>query len=394
MNDRRAHEGWRAVGLWARQRFMALDQPLFFIFCGLVGLSLLAVYSASHHDPERFFSHARNLALAGLIMFVIAQVPANWLQKTAIPLYATGLVLLLAVELFGQTTKGATRWLDLGITRIQPSDLMKIAMPLMLAWVVHQRDGLKTARDWVVIVLLLLLPVALILRQPDLGTAILVAASGIFVIYLAGLPWRLIGIVAGGALALILLLVTFGDQACAPGVDWPGLREYQRQRVCTLLDPTRDPLGKGFHIIQSMIAVGSGGIWGKGWLKGTQAQLDFIPERETDFIFSGFAEEFGFLGALLLTALYIGLVLRSLWVSLGAPTIFGRLLAASLALTAFTYAFVNLAMVTGLLPVVGVPLPFVSYGGTALVTLGVGIGLIMSVARDRSRVTQGFSLQG
>jgi rod shape determining protein RodA len=394
MNDRRAHEGWRAVGLWARQRFMALDQPLFFIFCGLVGLSLLAVYSASHHDPERFFSHARNLALAGLIMFVIAQVPANWLQKTAIPLYATGLLLLVAVELFGQTTKGATRWLDLGITRIQPSELMKIAMPLMLAWLVHQRDGLKTTRDWVVIVLLLLLPVVLILRQPDLGTAILVAASGIFVIYLAGLSWRLIGIVAGSALALILLLIAFGDQACAPGVDWPGLREYQRQRVCTLLDPTRDPLGKGFHIIQSMIAVGSGGIWGKGWLKGTQAQLDFIPERETDFIFSGFAEEFGFLGALLLTALYIGLVLRSLWVSLGAPTIFGRLLAASLALTAFTYAFVNLAMVTGLLPVVGVPLPFVSYGGTALITLGVGMGLIMSVARDRSRVTQGFSLQG
>jgi rod shape determining protein RodA len=373
---------------------MALDQPLFFIFCGLVGLSLLAVYSASHHDPERFFSHARNLALAGLIMFVIAQVPANWLQKTAIPLYATGLLLLLAVEFFGQTSKGATRWLDLGITRIQPSELMKIAMPLMLAWLVHQRDGLKTVRDWAVIVLLLLLPVALILRQPDLGTAILVAASGIFVIYLAGLSWRLIGIVAGGALLLILLLIAFGDQVCAPGVDWPGLREYQRQRVCTLLDPTRDPLGKGFHIIQSMIAVGSGGIWGKGWLKGTQAQLDFIPERETDFIFSGFAEEFGFLGALLLTALYIGLVLRSLWVSLGAPTIFGRLLAASLALTAFTYAFVNLAMVTGLLPVVGVPLPFVSYGGTALVTLGVGIGLIMSVARDRSRVTQGFSLQG
>lgn len=394
MNDRRAHEGWRAVGLWARQRFMALDQPLFFIFCGLVGLSLLAVYSASHHDPERFFSHARNLALAGLIMFVIAQVPSNWLQKTAIPLYAIGLVLLIGVELFGQTTKGATRWLDLGVTRIQPSELMKIAMPLMLAWLVHQRDGLKTARDWVVIVLLLLLPVVLILRQPDLGTAILVAASGIFVIYLAGLSWRLIGVVVGGALVLVLLLIVFGDQACAPGVDWPGLREYQRQRVCTLLDPTRDPLGKGFHIIQSMIAVGSGGIWGKGWLKGTQAQLDFIPERETDFIFSGFAEEFGFLGALLLTALYIGLVLRSLWVSLGAPTIFGRLLAASLSLTAFTYAFVNLAMVTGLLPVVGVPLPFVSYGGTALITLGVGMGLIMSVARDRSRVTQGFSLQG
>ena len=393
MNDRRAHVGWRAASLWARQRFMALDQPLFFIFCGLVGLSLLAVYSASHHAPDRFLSHARNLALAATIMFVLAQVPANWLQKTAIPLYSVGLVLLIAVELFGDTSKGATRWLDLGITRIQPSEIMKIAMPLMLAWVVHQQDGLKTLGDWVLISLLLLIPVSLILRQPDLGTAILVAASGIFVIYLAGLPWRLIIAVAGTAVFLIGLLVLFGDQACAPGLDWPGLREYQRQRVCTLLDPTRDPLGKGFHILQSMIAVGSGGIWGKGWLNGTQAQLDFIPERETDFIFSGFAEEFGFLGALLLTSLYIGLVLRSLWISLGAPTIFGRLLAASLALTTFTYAFVNLAMVTGLLPVVGVPLPFVSYGGTALVTLGVGMGLIMSVARDRSRMTQGFSLQ-
>lgn len=394
MNDRRAHVGWRAAGLWARQRFMALDQPLFFIFCGLVGLSLLAVYSASHHEPDRFLSHVRNLALAATIMFVLAQVPANWLQKTAIPLYSMGLVLLIAVELFGDTSKGATRWLDLGITRIQPSEIMKIAMPLMLAWVVHQRDGLKTPSDWVVVSVLLLIPVSLILRQPDLGTAILVAASGIFVIYLAGLPWRLIIAVAGTAVLLIGLLVLFGDHACAPGVDWPGLREYQRQRVCTLLDPTRDPLGKGFHILQSMIAVGSGGIWGKGWLNGTQAQLDFIPERETDFIFSGFAEEFGFLGALLLTSLYIGLILRSLWVSLGAPTIFGRLLAASLALTTFTYAFVNLGMVTGLLPVVGVPLPFVSYGGTALVTLGVGMGLIMSVARDRSRMTQGFSLQG
>ena len=394
MNDRRAHVGWRAAGLWARQRFMALDQPLFFIFCGLVGLSLLAVYSASHHEPDRFLSHVRNLALAATIMFVLAQVPANWLQKTAIPLYSMGLVLLIAVELFGDTSKGATRWLDLGITRIQPSEIMKIAMPLMLAWFVHQRDGLKTPSDWVVVSVLLLIPVSLILRQPDLGTAILVAASGIFVIYLAGLPWRLIIAVAGTAVLLIGLLVLFGDHACAPGVDWPGLREYQRQRVCTLLDPTRDPLGKGFHILQSMIAVGSGGIWGKGWLNGTQAQLDFIPERETDFIFSGFAEEFGFLGALLLTSLYIGLILRSLWVSLGAPTIFGRLLAASLALTTFTYAFVNLGMVTGLLPVVGVPLPFVSYGGTALVTLGVGMGLIMSVARDRSRMTQGFSLQG
>jgi len=188
--------------------------------------------------------------------------------------------------------------------------------------------------------------------------------------------------------------VVFGDSLCTQGVDWPGIREYQKQRVCTLLDPHRDPLGKGFHILQSMTAVGSGGLWGKGWLKGTQAQLDFIPERDTDFIFAGFAEEFGFLGAAILVALYLALILRGLWISLGAPTPFGRLLSASLALTIFTYAFVNLGMVTGLLPVVGVPLPFMSYGGTALITLGVGLGLIMSIARDRSQVTQGFSLQG
>jgi rod shape determining protein RodA len=232
------------------------------------------------------------------------------------------------------------------------------------------------------------------LNQPDLGTAILVAASGIFVLYLAGMSWRLIALVGGGISLVLITLVVFGDSLCTAGVDWPGIREYQKQRVCTLLDPHRDPLGKGFHILQSMTAVGSGGLWGKGWLKGTQAQLDFIPERDTDFIFAGFAEEFGFLGAAILVALYLALILRGLWISLGAPTPFGRLLAASLALTIFTYAFVNLGMVTGLLPVVGVPLPFMSYGGTALITLGVGMGLIMSIARDRSQVTQGFSLQG
>ncbi len=394
MNDRRADEGWRAFSLWLRQRFFAMDQPLFFIFIGLAGLSLLAVYSASHEEPERFFNHLRNLVVAAFIMLMLAQIPSTWLQKVAIPLYGLGLVLLLAVALFGDTSKGATRWLDLGITRIQPSEIMKIAMPLMLAWVVQQREGLRTLRDWLVVAGLLAIPVLVILNQPDLGTAILVAASGIFVLYLAGMSWRLIALVGGGISIVLIILVVFGDSLCTQGVDWPGIREYQKQRVCTLLDPHRDPLGKGFHILQSMTAVGSGGLWGKGWLKGTQAQLDFIPERDTDFIFAGFAEEFGFLGAAILVALYLALILRGLWISLGAPTPFGRLLSASLALTIFTYAFVNLGMVTGLLPVVGVPLPFMSYGGTALITLGVGLGLIMSIARDRSQVTQGFSLQG
>ena len=394
MNDRRADEGWRAFSLWLRQRFFAMDQPLFFIFIGLAGLSLLAVYSASHEEPERFFNHLRNLVVAAFIMLMLAQIPSTWLQKIAIPLYGLGLLLLVAVALFGDTSKGATRWLDLGITRIQPSEIMKIAMPLMLAWVVQQREGLRTARDWLVVAGVLAIPVLFILKQPDLGTAILVAGSGLFVLYLAGMSWRLIGLVGGAIGIVLIVLVVFSDSLCTQGVDWPGIREYQKQRVCTLLDPHRDPLGKGFHILQSMTAIGSGGLWGRGWLKGTQAQLDFIPERDTDFIFAGFAEEFGFLGAAILVALYLALILRGLWISLGAPTPFGRLLSASLALTIFTYAFVNLGMVTGLLPVVGVPLPFMSYGGTALITLGVGLGLIMSIARDRSQVTQGFSLQG
>ena len=391
---RKAQTGWRAVTFWLKQRFDRLDQPLFWTMVGIFVVSLFAVYSASHDDPERFMGHVRNLLLSMTLMVVLAQVPAMQFQKAAVPLYLLGVVLLLAVEFVGETSKGATRWLNIGITRIQPSELMKIAMPLMLASLVHQREGLKGWRDWILPVLLLVVPVALILKQPDLGTAILVGASGFFVLYLSGIAWRLLLVAAMVVVGGIILLVALGDTACGPGVDWPGLREYQRQRVCTLLDPMRDPLGKGFHIIQSVIAVGSGGIFGKGWMQGTQTQLEFIPERATDFVFSGFAEEFGFLGAILLLALYLGVVLRGLWISLGAPTLFGRLLAASISLIIFTYAFVNLGMVTGILPVVGVPLPFLSYGGTAMVTLGVGMGLLFSVARDRSRVTQGFTLHG
>jgi len=392
LEKRKAQTGWRALVFWLKQRFYRLDQPLFWTAMGIFFISVLAVYSAAHDDPDRFVGHMRNLFLALALMLVLAQIPAMQFQKAAVPLYSLGLVLLLAVEFFGETAKGATRWLDIGITRIQPSELMKIAMPLMLASLIHQREGLRGWRDWVVPVLLLLVPVILIVKQPDLGTAILVFASGVFVLYLSGIPWRLVLLVLGTLFTGVILLISFGDAACGPGIDWPGLREYQRQRVCTLLDPMRDPLGKSFHILQSVIAVGSGGIFGKGWLQGTQTQLEFIPERATDFVFAGYAEEFGFIGSAILLALFLGLVLRGLWISLGAPTLFGRLLSAALALIIFTYAFVNLGMVTGILPVVGVPLPFISYGGTAMVTLGVGMGLLFSVARDRSRVTQGFTL--
>lgn len=392
-SQRRAQTGWRMVTFWLRTKFESLDQPLFWIMMGIFMVSLFAVYSASHDDPDRFIGHLRNLGMAMAIMVLLSQVPSVQIQRVAIPLYTLGLVLLVLVELFGFTAKGATRWLDLGIVRIQPSEIMKIAMPLMLAWFVHRHEGLKGLLTWAAAITILAVPTVLILKQPDLGTAILVLGSGVFVLYLAGLPWRLILWLTGTLVVAMSLLVIFGDAACANGVEWPGFREYQRQRVCTLLDPMRDPLGKGFHILQSMIAVGSGGVFGKGWMQGTQTQLEFIPERATDFIFAGYAEEFGFLGALLLVALYMGLIGRGLWIAIGAPTLFSRLLAGSLSLVIFNYAFVNLGMVVGVLPVVGVPLPFMSYGGTAMVTLGVGVGLILSIARDRSRVTQGFSLQ-
>jgi len=238
-----------------------------------------------------------------------------------------------------------------------------------------------------------MVPTAFILAQPDLGTAILVFSAGLFVLFFAGLPWRLVLVALGIGVLGVLLLIVFGDAACADGVNWPGLREYQRQRVCTLLDPMRDPLGKGFHIIQSIIAVGSGGIFGKGWMQGTQTHLEFIPERTTDFLFAAYSEEFGLLGNLLLLSLYAGLILRGLWIAIGAPTLFSRLLAGAISLTIFNYAFVNMGMVTGVLPVVGVPLPWMSYGGTAMVTLGFGAGILMSIARTRSQTVQGFVLQ-
>jgi rod shape determining protein RodA len=291
----------------------------------------------------------------------------------------------VAVAIFGITKKGARRWLNVGVV-IQPSEILKIAVPLMLAWWFQKREGQLRALDFAVAAVLLMLPVGLIMKQPDLGTALLVLSSGAAVLFFAGLSWRLIvpPIVLG--LIGILLLVMFEPQLCVDGVDWKVLHEYQRQRVCTLLDPARDPLGKGFHIIQGMIAIGSGGFWGKGFMQGTQTHLEFIPERTTDFIFAAFSEEFGLVGTFLLISGFFFLVFRGLVIAREAPTLVTRLLAGSVSMIFFTYAFVNMGMVSGILPVVGVPLPFISYGGTAMVTLGLGLGILMSIAKAKRLV--------
>jgi rod shape determining protein RodA len=296
-----------------------------------------------------------------------------------------GVALLVAVALFGITKKGATRWINLGVV-IQPSEILKIATPLMLAWWFQKREGQLRPLDFAAAAVFLALPVGLIMKQPDLGTALLVLGAGLSVIFFAGLSWRLIVPPLVLAVAGIAALVLFEPQACAPGVDWPLLHGYQQQRVCTLLDPTRDPLGKGFHIIQGMIAIGSGGLFGKGFMAGTQTHLEFIPERTTDFIFAAYAEEFGLLGVLVLIAGFVFLILRGLAIALDASTLFSRLLAGALTMIFFTYAFVNMGMVSGILPVVGVPLPFVSYGGTAMVTLGLALGMLLSIARAKRLV--------
>jgi rod shape determining protein RodA len=373
--------------LWARTLpfFRGFDTPLLVVVVMLGLIGLLAMYSSGHDHGTRFEDHGRNMLLAATIMFLVAQVPPQRLMTLAPALYGAGLALLVAVALFGITKKGATRWLNIGLT-IQPSEILKIAMPLMLAWWFQKREGQLRPLDFLVGSILLAMPVALIIRQPDLGTALLVLAAGLSVIFFAGLSWRLVLPPIVLAIAGVLLLMVFEQDLCAQGVRWSVLRDYQQQRICTLLDPTQDPLGKGFHIIQGMIAIGSGGFWGKGFMQGTQTHLEFIPERTTDFIFAAYAEEFGLAGNLLLLGGFLFLVLRALTIALEASTVFSRLLAGALAMIFFSYAFVNMGMVSGIVPVVGVPLPFISYGGSAMVTLGLALGMLMSIARSRRLV--------
>jgi len=361
------------------------DKTLGLIVLGLAIISIVTFISASSGTPIELIDQLRNLLLSYSVMWLVSRVPPKWLQRSAIWIYTLGVALLLAVAAFGLIKKGARRWVNIGVV-IQPSELMKIAMPLMLAWYFQKREGVLRNLDYGIAAILLVLPVALIARQPDLGTALLVLAAGLYVIILAGFPWKyIVPVVSVGGVA-ILLIIIFGGFICQPEVTWPFLHDYQKHRICTLLDPSTDPLGKGFHTIQSVIAIGSGGLFGKGWLQGTQAHLEFIPEKHTDFVFAVFSEEFGLIGNLVLLALFLGLIQRGLAISSNAPTLFTRLLGGSVTMIFFTYAFVNMGMVSGILPVVGVPLPFISYGGTALVTLGVGVGILMSIHRYRRLV--------
>ncbi len=367
-----------------RRAFAGFDIPLLLAVLMLGTIGLVAMYSAGFDDGTRFPDQVRNMALALGVLFLAAQVPPQKLQRLAVPLYVVGVLLVAMTALpgLGITKKGATRWLNLGVV-IQPSEILKIAMPLMLAWWFHKREGQPRVRDFLVAAVLLLAPVAVVVKQPDLGTALLILASGVYVMFFAGLSWKLVLPVLATGAVVVAAVVLNEHRLCAPGVNWPLLRDYQQHRICTLLDPTTDPLGKGFHIIQGMIAIGSGGVTGKGFMQGTQTHLEFIPERTTDFIFAAYCEEFGLVGVGVLLVGFTFLIFRGLVIAGQAPTVFTRLLAGAVTLSFFTYAFVNMGMVSGILPVVGVPLPFVSYGGTAMVTLGLGLGILMSVARSR-----------
>ena len=336
-------------------------------------LSLMILYSASEGNWARVSGQSANIVVALACMWVIANLPLHYLMRTAVPIYFLGMALLIGVALFGEISHGARRWLNLGIATIQPSELMKIGVPLMMAWYFEKHEATLTLKNYFIATLLLLMPVALIARQPDLGTALLISASGFYVLFLAGLSWRVIGGLFVAALASAPLL-------------WSMLHDYQRHRILMLFDPSQDSLGKGYHTIQSMIAVGSGGIHGKGYLQGTQTHLDFLPERTTDFIFAVYSEEFGLLGNILLLSLYLFVIGRGFVITANASTYFTRLMAGSITLTFATYTFVNMGMVSGILPVVGVPLPLLSYGGTSMLTLLLGFGMLMSIETHKKLV--------
>lgn len=375
----------RSVKQYLSHIWIGLDPTLALLLLGLVVVGNITFLSASSGTVVSWVDQLRNLSMAFAILWVTSRIPPKWLEKAAVWIYSAGVILLIGVAAFGLIKKGARRWLNIGIV-IQPSEIMKIAMPMMLAWYFQKREGMLKLWDFGVALIFLLLPTFLIARQPDLGTAILVFAAGLYVIIMAGLPWKFILPFIVIASIAILLIIIFGDNICAKDVNWPLIKSYQKHRVCTLLDPSSDPLGKGFHTIQSMIAIGSGGLFGKGWLQGTQTHLEFIPEKHTDFIFAVFSEEFGLVGNIVLLTLFVLFIKRGLQISAEAPTLFTRLLGAAITLIFFTYAFVNMGMVSGLLPVVGVPLPFISYGGTALVTLGLGAGILMSIHRHKRLV--------
>jgi len=358
----------KAEGLLAD---LHLDLPLLTGLVLLCGFGLMVLYSAGGQDMGLIQRQVIRLGVAFVVMITLAQVHPQTLRRWAPWLFAIGILMLVAVMTVGETGKGAQRWLNLGFFRFQPSELVKLAVPMMIAWLLAEKALPPRWSRLAAAGILILLPVLLIARQPDLGTSLLVASAGLFVLFLAGLSWRFM---AGMVLTAIPLALSLWE--------W-GMREYQRDRVLTFLNPERDPLGTGYHIIQSKIAIGSGGLYGKGWLNGTQSYLEFLPERTTDFIFAVLSEEFGFSGILLLLAIYLFIILRGLYISARAQDTFGRLLGGAITMVFFVYLFVNTGMVSGMLPVVGVPLPLVSYGGTSLVTIMAGFGMLMSIHTHR-----------
>ncbi|MCB6184106.1 rod shape-determining protein RodA [Leeia sp. TBRC 13508] len=359
-----------------------LDPWLVLMLLALLLVGQVTLFSAGDKSFARVEAQMLNFSVAFACMWVVASLPPQRLMNLAPPLYILGVLLLLGVFLFGDVSKGARRWLNLGVTRIQPSEMMKIALPMMLAWYMQKHESMLRARDFLVAALLLGLPVAFVLKQPDLGTSILIAGSGFFVLYLAGLSWKLI-------LPMLIVGIVSIWFVTDVGRCTQVFHDYQCQRVQTLIDPTTDPLGKGYHTIQGTIAIGSGGLTGKGWLQGTQTHLDYIPEKTTDFVFAVYSEEFGLVGNVILLLIYFSILLRGLTITLHASSLFGKLLAGAITMTFFTYAFVNMGMVSGILPVVGVPLPLMSYGGTSLVTLCIGFGLLMSIHRHRALIRFG-----
>ncbi|QEY24349.1 rod shape-determining protein RodA [Neisseria animalis] len=358
---------WAAVIRHLRQPF---DSWLFFSMLAVYIMSLFLLYSADGQEFGQLENKTLHTVLGFVILWIVAAVPPHQIAKFALPVYLVGVLLLVGVEVAGVTVNGSTRWIDLGI-RIQPSEIMKIGLPMTVAWYFQRYEGRLRRHHYLAAILLVAVPVALILKQPDLGTAILITASGLFVIFFAGLSWKVIFAAAAAFVAALPLLWNYG------------LHDYQKTRVLTLLDPTKDPLGSGYHIIQSMIAIGSGGVWGKGWLNGTQTHLDYIPEATTDFIFAVYGEEFGLIGNILLLSVYLVILGRGLYIAARAQSLYSRALAASLTMTFFCYAFVNMGMVSGILPVVGVPLPLVSYGGTATISIMMVLALLMGIANER-----------
>ncbi len=368
--DRRKKRGFSS-------RTLHMDWPLLFGLITLSAVGLVVLYSSGGQDITLIWRQSIRLGIAFGVLFFCAQIAPHHIERWAPWIYGAGVLMLVAVLVFGAVGKGAQRWLDLGLFRFQPSEIMKLAVPMMIAWYLADNPLPPSRRAIVVTALIILVPVGLIVQQPDLGTSLLIAMAGGFALLLAGISWRLVG-----GLAILAA-------ASAPLLWFFGMHDYQRQRVLTFLNPESDPLGAGYHIIQSKIAIGSGGLYGKGWLNGTQSQLEFLPERSTDFIFAVFAEEFGFFGILILLSIYLFIIARGLYLAVQAQDTFTRLLAGSLTLTFFVYLVVNIGMVSGMLPVVGLPLPLVSYGGTSMVTLMAAFGMLMSIQTHRKLLTSG-----